>query len=563
MPGFPASHQPPDPRRLRLFPENPPLLSDRTTGIILVLVVMAGATLRLWGLQFGFPHPFARPDEEVIVDVALGILSDPNPHFFDWPTLFMYLTAASYAGLFAVERAIGGTITDGTIAKASFEPVLHLIPRVWSACAGVATIVVLFAAARELFSRRVALLGAALLAVAFLHVRDSHFGVTDVPVTFLTMCAFWAGLRCATRGVTLRRVAMAGVLAGLSASTKYNAALVLLPALVAILSQTVWNRPRWVAGAVRAIAVLFLGATIAFLAGTPYAVLDHQTFITAVTGVRDHLANGHVVMARGWAYHAAFTLRYGLGIPLVVAAILGACWLIARQPWAAALVLAFPLPYYLVLGSGLTVFVRYMLPIVPFLCLTAAIFVDRLADYIGDAFKSARLRDVSTAALAAVIAIPTALPSIVFDRLMTRVDTRVIAGDWIAARFPSGASIYQNGYGYGHAQPLPRERFIQYTFNEQAKRFEQDSRPTDPPDLLILLESPLGGYSRIPPAVAAVASADYVRVITFDGIAASRAAGAVYDQDDMFFAPFGGIENASRPGPNVGIFERRARLPAK
>jgi hypothetical protein len=56
-----------------------------------------------------------------------------------------------------------------------------------------------------------------------------------------------------------------------------------------------------------------------------------------------------------------------------------------------------------------------------------------------------------------------------------------------------------------------------------------------------------------------VANASYVRVITFDGIDASRAPGAVYDQDDMFFAPFGGIENASRPGPNVGIFERRKR----
>jgi 4-amino-4-deoxy-L-arabinose transferase-like glycosyltransferase len=524
-----------------------------------VLVVAVGAILRLWGLQFGFPHPFARPDEEVIVDVALGVLSDPNPHFFDWPTLFMYLTAASYAGLFAVERAIGGAITDATVAKAAFEPVLHLIPRAWSASAGIATIVVLFAAARELFSRRVALLAAALLAVAFLHVRDSHFGVTDVPVTFLTMCAFWAGLRCATRGVTLRRVAMAGVLSGLAASTKYNSALVLLPVVVAIVLRTVWSEPRSMAVAVRAVAVLLACATLAFLAGTPFAVLDHQTFITAVTAVRHHLANGHVVMARGWTYHATFTLQYGLGIPLVVAAVLGACWLIARQPWAAALVLAFPLPYYVVLGSGLTVFVRYMLPIVPFLCLTAAVFVDRLAGYIGDAFTSARLRDVSTVALAAVIAVPTVVPSVIFDRLMTRVDTRVIAGQWIASRFPSGASMYQNGYGYGHAQPQPRDRFIQYTFNEPANRFERDGRPIDPPDLLVLLESPLSTYSRIPPRIAALASSDYVRVITFDGIDASRAAGAVYDQDDMFFAPYGGIENASRPGPNVGVFERRKR----
>jgi len=40
-------------------------------------------------------------------------------------------------------------------------------------------------------------------------------------------------------------------------------------------------------------------------------------------------------------------------------------------------------------------------------------------------------------------------------------------------------------------------------------------------------------------------------------VPAERAADAVYDGEDAFFTPFGGIENAIRPGPNVRIFERR------
>lgn len=534
-------------------------LSDRTTRTLLVLVIAGGALLRVWGLEFGLPHPFTRPDEEMIVDVALGTLSDRNPHFFDWPSLFMYLTAVGYAAMFGIERAIGGTITAPAVAKSSFEPLLVLIPRALSVSAGIATVAVLFGAARELFSRRVALVAAAFLAVAFLHVRDSHFGVTDVPATFLAVCAFWAGLRCATRGLTMRRVAIAGALCGLSASTKYNTALMLLPAVLAILSRTIWNQPRSIGVTVRALALLLVCATMAFLIGTPFAVLDHRTFLAAVTGVRHHLANGHVVMARGWTYHAMFTLRYGLGIPLVVTAIVGACWLVARQPRVAVFVLAFPISYYLILGSGLTVFVRYMIPIVPFLCLSAAVAVERFADSVARAFPAARGRDVATVALVAIIAMPTAVSSITFDRLMTKVDTRVIGGEWISARFPEGVSMYQNGYGYGHVLPKPLERFAQYTFNEQANRFELDGRPAGLPDLLVLQESPLGFYSRIPPGVAATAASEYVRVITFEGISGSRASAAVYDRDDMFFVPFGGIENAGRPGPNVGIFERRLR----
>src|SRR5262245_22447070 len=113
------------------------LIADRTTLVGILLVLCVGAFLRFWGLRFGLPHPFARPDEEVVVDLALGVLKDPNPHFFDWPTLFAYVTAAVYAALFAIERSIGGAITDATIAKASFEPALHVVPRVLSAAAGV------------------------------------------------------------------------------------------------------------------------------------------------------------------------------------------------------------------------------------------------------------------------------------------------------------------------------------------------------------------------------------------------------------------------------------------
>ncbi|PYR44364.1 MAG: hypothetical protein DMF93_00585, partial [Acidobacteria bacterium] len=76
--------------------------SPASSRALLLLVIAGGAVLRVWGLRFGFPHPVARPDEEVLVDAALGVLRDGNPHFFDWPSLFIYATAGSYAALFAV-----------------------------------------------------------------------------------------------------------------------------------------------------------------------------------------------------------------------------------------------------------------------------------------------------------------------------------------------------------------------------------------------------------------------------------------------------------------------------
>jgi dolichyl-phosphate-mannose-protein mannosyltransferase len=533
--------------------------STRASYSILVLLIAAGAILRLWGVRFALPNPFGRPDEEVIVDVALGVFSDPNPHFFDWPSLFMYATSAAYAALFAIERAIGGSMTSAAVAKAALEPVLYLTPRLLSVTAGVLTIPVLYGAVSELLPRRVALVAAAFLAFAFLHVRDSHFGVTDVSMTFLLMCAFWAGLRCATRGVTPARAAVAGMLCGLAVSTKYSAALIVLPVVAAIVLRTLWERPRSPEAAVRALGSLLLCAVLAFVAGTPFSVLDRKHFVDAVSAVRGHLAGGHVVMARGWTYHAAFTFRYGLGVPLAIAALLGSCWLAARERWKAVLVLIFPLTYYAVLGSGLTVFVRYMLPIVPFLCLTAGYFVDRVAAAARTRLSPGLVGEAAIVVLlTAIIAAPTAGTSVAFDRLMAVRDTRVLGENWVAARFPDGASIYQSGYGYSHVLPRPIARYTSYTFNERLNRFQMIGGATiDLPDLIVLPESPLGTYTQVPPKVASIVQANYVLAQTFEGASTANAPHALYDQDDAFFAPFAGIEDVVRPGPTVRIFERK------
>src|SRR5262249_39256514 len=134
----------------------------------------------VWGLRFGLPRTMARPGEEAITAIAARVvLVGPNPHFFDDPTLFMYAVAL-------IEKWWPG-------GRAVFDDVLPaMIARTLSAALGTASVLVLFVVVRRLFSLRAALAASALLAVAFLHVRDSHFGVTDVPMTFMVLVAFLA-----------------------------------------------------------------------------------------------------------------------------------------------------------------------------------------------------------------------------------------------------------------------------------------------------------------------------------------------------------------------------------
>jgi hypothetical protein len=536
---------------------NGPDISTPITVVLLALAVVVGALLRSWGLRFGFPNPLARTDEEVIVDLALGVQRDLNPHFFDWPTLFVYATGGVYAAVFAFERIVGGAMRNAAVAKTFFLVPLHLIPRLLAAAAGTLSIAVLYGAARELLSRRIAAVAAALLAGTYLHVRDSHFGVTDVPATLVMLAALWASLRCATKGATLGRVASAGILSGLATSVKYNTALILLSAMIPIGSQA-FAEPRSTGRAVRGMVALVLSFAIGFLVGTPFAVLDHSAFLSGVLGVRRHLAAGHVVMARGWGYHAAFTLRYGVGVPLMLAGIAGAVWLALARASAAALVLAFPVSYYAVLGAGQTVFARYMVPVVPFICLTAAVCVDRIAVFVGERFGSRHVGDLVLLAAATAIVYPTLMRSIAFDRLMAQTDSRVLGAGWIASHFPAGASIYQTGFGAGHLLPMPAYKYLRYTFDERADRFELDGTAAESvPDLIVLLESPLPAYSEVPGRIRSVIRDGYELVTAIDGVPPASAPDVVYDLEDAFYAPFAGLDGALRPGPSIRVFQRR------
>src|SRR5262249_25173969 len=159
-------------------------------------------------------------------------------------------------------------------------------------------------------------------------------------------------------GATPGRAALAGLLCGLAVSTKYNAAAILVTAVVAILSSTVVATPRSVGAAARSIAVLAFCAALGFLIGTPCALIAYRTFLGSLSNVRRHMENGQILMTRGWKYHATFTLRYGVGLPLLGAAVLGPFTMLARRRWmAAALLLSFLVSYYWLVGSGKSVFV--------------------------------------------------------------------------------------------------------------------------------------------------------------------------------------------------------------
>jgi dolichyl-phosphate-mannose--protein O-mannosyl transferase len=191
-----------------------------------------------------------------------------NPEFFSYPSLFMYAMAGVYSAACSIEIAARIFPDMRACIEADWLKLI-VAARALSALAGVAGVVAVFAIARRL-EPAAAFPAAILLSVSFLHVRDSHFGVTDVAMTSMLLWALLLLLR-ADEQPSVRRFAIAGFVTGLAASTKYNAILLLTAAVVSQIR--VWLELRAPVSVKHArLALVAACSILGFLIGTPYAL---------------------------------------------------------------------------------------------------------------------------------------------------------------------------------------------------------------------------------------------------------------------------------------------------
>jgi hypothetical protein len=531
------------------------LIIRQRERLALTGLLLFGAALRFWGLTFGLPHSETRPDETTIVVTAAGLLyAGLNPHFFHWPSFEFYVVSAIYRVGWEIGHLRGAyrlkfdMYKDAAVHASPFL----MVPRVISAAAGIATIFLIYKLIDRLFDRLTAWTAALFVAVAFLHVRDSHFGVTDIPMTALVVAALLPLAAAFQDPTRIRSWTLSGALAGLAASTKYNGGLVLIAGLATAVVLFIEGDRATRRAALRGAAALVGVALAAFLCGTPYAILDARHFVEGLQFDFSHLLEGHgVVLGRGWTYHLTFSLWYGLGAPLFVAGLAGMAFLAATSWKKAVLVVAFPLAYYVTVGRGYTVFVRYITPVVPFLCMTAAVLVVAVARRV--------VRPALVAPFAVGVAILLALPSLqrsfAFDRLLTRTDTRVLAAEWAATHVPAEQWIGQIPpvliyADFGMVRPAHLA-----TFDIGRNAFVSTTGETVVPDWIVVPTSPLTAYTIAPSDLEAIATRGYTRETTIAGAHGTEMP-TWFDQQDLFFVPFTTFAMRDRPGPDVQIFRR-------
>jgi 4-amino-4-deoxy-L-arabinose transferase-like glycosyltransferase len=418
----------------------------------LAALLLIAFLLRAWGARFGLPEYVYHPDEHAIVERAASILrtGEYSPHWFNYPSAYIYLQAMAYIPYFLISAARGfGHGIPTSPAPYGF----YYAGRLLTALMGTLTVVAAYGLASKAFNRRTGLLSAALLAFNLLHVVHSHYVTTDVPTAFFVTLSLLSC--CLLLQTQERKYTILGALfAGLAASTKYPGGVVLVPVLVA--QVLVSRRQGWPVLAQRlGLCVgVFAGG---FLLGTPYAFLELNTFLSSLASVLGHYGTsqpGFEGSGSGIWYVKQMLMSPDALFALL--ALAGAAWAVARHTEQDLLLLSFVVPHYLLISLWRVRFERNLVVLLPLLAVLAArLLIDAVSWAIR---KRPRLQRWEVPALLLVTALVVALPAkavVDFDSALSQRDHRTLAAEWVNAHIPAGSKIVTEAFSI----PLDAERF--------------------------------------------------------------------------------------------------------
>lgn len=394
-------------------------ISRRAALLALGGILLVALALRLWHIRHGMPFAYNADEAEHFVPKAVGMFDDGlDPGYYENPSGLTYLLFLVYA--------VGGIRDVATDAFVSARVVVALI--------GTLVVALTFWVGSRYAERRVGIVAAAIMAVAFLPVFYSKHALNDI-VTLAPLCvALVAGLLVYERG-GWADWALAGLALGAATAVKYTAGAVVVVLLVAAGLRVVADRAelrRVLLGLVLAGGL----ALLVFAVLNPYALLNPSEARGQITGQSDQADTAKLGQddTYGWLYYIG-TLTWGLGWVPLAAAVAGAVIVLRRDWRLGVLLVAFPVLFYLYMGAQGRFFGRWLLPIYPTLCVLAGIAavaaVDRLRAH----------RGLALAGVVAVLCVQGVLESVHVDTVLGREDTRTAALDWIDANVPAGERI--------------------------------------------------------------------------------------------------------------------------
>lgn len=440
--------------------------SELGWSIALLLVFLLGAGLRFYGIEFGFPANF-HPDEVPKVNAIERMIAhgDLNPRYFLHPSLLLYSTY--FVSFFVDWWGVYDTWRENAF----------LAGRLVSAISGSLSIWILFLIGRRLFSNGTAFIAALLLAVFPLHVTCSRYLKEDALLLLMILLCVWALLKAVYEN-RIVFLLLAGIFAGFTCGVKYTGLLTfgIIGLAPWLKSRSIIPDPRFLGWGIVAGLLIPVG----FLLTTPYALLDYSKFVKDFLSEHNHATRGHTTpvtpWSHYWTYHLYFSVIPGASYLATVVGMIGIGFLAWRRRvedlFVLVMIALFYLPAEAINSKPAPQPERYILPVLPFLALSAGEFV-RLIFY-----WRFRLLAIALAVCLAVV------PAVRTVQLASEIndDTRERMERWMVENLPSGSKVYLDWKRYApsfwqnefEVTYVPRAKIIELLQLNALKGADQD-----------------------------------------------------------------------------------------
>ena len=425
-----SSSAPPRPR--------PKAIALDTRAVVLLLVVCLG--LGLLGIRWGLPdakHPHYsfHPDETPGLTSALSIITDPRPLF---PTQWAYEQSPFFFYFASVVLRVASWTQLAPIHKEfSFADYVRqlLAGRLLVLVAFCGVVLLTYLVFSRMWGLTTGLLTALLTAVSPVVATNAHYFKNDVPLLFFVLVTLLFSLRIYESG-RAREYVWAGVFCGIATATKWHG---FTAGLFIIMAH--FLRAGRQPGRVRAHRRLLLSLacfTAAFLVAVP-GIFLHPDVVRA--GVMRELER-RIGQKTGFMLVMAKTnpgplalMSYALGALPFLASIASLVYLVVRKrDTFLFLILPFTILLLLVFGVLKAAFVRYLVPLAPFLM---AMVARATYDVVR---RRGFLRIVAIVSVAAT-GIYALLSSLSYVTPMSRRDPRTLATDWLTQNVPEHSRL--------------------------------------------------------------------------------------------------------------------------
>ena len=481
--------QPSEPERPAVQPLSQPSPKTKTswkTSLTLIAILLLGAYFRLTGLNWD-NNQHQHPDERyvtMVTDQIRGV--NEIAAYFDTAT--SSLNPLKFGSYTYGMLPLFFTRTIAQWVKMDSYDSITLVGRALSGLFDLAAVWMLYLLGKRLYNRRTGLLAAALGAAAVLPIQLSHYYAVDSFSTVFVVASIYFGLQALPIDRPADRLSRSnlfyfglfGFMVGLAGACKVNTLPVFGVIILAGLAKIITDRkaPDFRAELKKVLGGWGLAAVAAFLAFRifqPYAFAGpgllglqiNQDWLKVIQEVTNQVAgnsdwppNTHWTN-RSITYAWTNMVTWGLGLPLGLAGWLGwawAAWRMWKRDWRRHLLpFAWVAAYFIWQNAMFWRYMRYFLPIYPFIILFAAWALLEIYDrtresrsrLLANGLRFARQvtdwRNIWKGAAAlsalAIVLIGTYGYALAFTQIYNRPITRIAASEWMLANIPGPLNV--------------------------------------------------------------------------------------------------------------------------